>query len=82
MKTIPVCRPSRGFFYWIDKYTLVQTNVNNNETEIEIIQSQTKNKTSLPNKGKDELQADIYLTKTSHQLAFKLLCREYEIYRS
>ena len=36
------------FFYWIDKYTLVQTNVNNKKTEIEIIQSQTKNKTSLP----------------------------------
>ena len=36
------------FFYWIDKYTLVQTNVNNKKTEIEIIQSQTKSKTSLP----------------------------------
>ena len=36
------------FFYWIDKYTLAQTNVNNKKTEIEIIQSQTKNKTSLP----------------------------------
>ena len=30
------------------KYTLVQTNVNNKKTEMEIIQSQTKNKTSLP----------------------------------
>ena len=30
------------------KYTLVQTNVNNKKTEIEIIQSQTKSKTSLP----------------------------------
>ena len=45
------------FFYWIDRYTLVQTNVNNNktkieiiqsQTKIEIIQSQTKSKTSLP----------------------------------
>ena len=30
------------FFYWIDRYTLVQTNFNSNKTEIEIIQSQTK----------------------------------------
>ena len=36
------------FLYSIDRYTLVQTNVNNNKTEVEIIQSQTKNKTSLP----------------------------------
>ena len=36
------------FFYRIDKYTLVQTNVNNKKTETEIMQSQTKNKTSLP----------------------------------
>ena len=27
---------------------MVQTNVNNNETETKVIQSQTKNKTSLP----------------------------------
>ena len=27
---------------------MVQTNVNNNKTETEIIQSHTKNKTSLP----------------------------------
>ena len=36
------------FFYWTDKYTLVQTNVKNKKTEIEIIQLQTKNKISLP----------------------------------
>ena len=35
------------FFLLLNRYTLVQTNVNNNKTKIEIIQSQTKNKTSL-----------------------------------
>ena len=67
------------FFYWIDKYTLVQTNVNNKKTKTEIIQSQTKNKISSPysvhvmrdkiQKCK-KLQADMYLRKKSHQIAF------------
>ena len=35
-------------FHWIDGYTLIKTNINSNKTEIEMIQSQTKNKTSLP----------------------------------
>ena len=35
-------------FFLLNRYALVQTNVNNNKTEIEIMQSQTKNKTSLP----------------------------------
>ena len=30
------------YIYIIDRYTLVQTNVNNNKTKIEIIQSLTK----------------------------------------
>ena len=39
---------NKMFFFLLTRYTLVQTNVNYNKTEIEIIQSQTKNKTSLP----------------------------------
>ena len=34
-------------FFLLNRHKLVQTNVNNNKTEIEIIQSLTKNKTSL-----------------------------------
>ena len=33
-------------------------------------------------KRKEKMQADIYLRKMSHQLAFELLCRKDEIYRS
>ena len=36
------------YFFLSKNYTLVQTKVINNKTETEIIQSQTKNKTSLP----------------------------------
>ena len=34
------------------------------------------------NKRKEKMQVDTYLGKTSHQLAFKSLCRDDEIYRS
>ena len=36
----PTCMAA-AFFFLLNRYTLVQTNVNNDKTETEIIQSQT-----------------------------------------